>query len=251
LPPTVVSASTPAPVAQQMQVSAAGQAATSPGDEKNNSVRMENSAIVASNAPTPVGGPSGAAASPQEVAVPSTHQSTSAVMAANNVAEPAPPAEESNANSAVAAAQQPSDETDTVSQDSQTSSSADSAVSARKSSASRTPKPHTRKSPTVTQSKAHSVKPRVPRALPADAEPPPAHGGTMRAQVVGVTPNGNVILALPSGERAIVSPQDADQYPRSETSHRRTRRVIIERRTILVPPPQLPTPYQPFIPPDA
>jgi hypothetical protein len=66
--------------------------------------------------------------------------------------------------------------------------------------------------------------------------------------VVGITPNGNVILSLPSGERAIVSPQDADQYSRTENSHRRARRVIIERRTILVPQG---APYQPFPPPDA
>jgi hypothetical protein len=82
--------------------------------------------------------------------------------------------------------------------------------------------------------------------LPAEPDSEPVHIGRFRARVVGVTPAGNVIVALPNGERAIVSPQDADQYSR-EPVHRRPRRVIIEQRTIAVPPVP---PYQPFVPPD-
>lgn len=63
-----------------------------------------------------------------------------------------------------------------------------------------------------------------------DAMPPPGPG-TFRARVVGTTPDGNVILALPSGETVIAEP------PR-----RRARRILIEKRERFVPP------LQPFDP---
>jgi hypothetical protein len=101
----------------------------------------------------------------------------------------------------------------------------------------------------VAERKSRPAKVHAPRALPADSEPgSPMHHGTMRARVAGITPAGNVILTLPSGEQAIVSPQDAEQYSGTKVPHRRPRRVIIERRTMLVRPYP---PYQPFVPPDA
>lgn len=106
----------------------------------------------------------------------------------------------------------------------------------------------TRKS--LTQNRNRPTKPKVPRALPVGPEDePPIHSGEMKARVVGITPAGNVILALPNGERAIVAPQDADQYAEPKRAHRRPHRVIIERRTVY--PPGYYPPYQPFIPPDA
>jgi hypothetical protein len=67
--------------------------------------------------------------------------------------------------------------------------------------------------------------------------------------VVEITPAGNVILEMPSGEQAIVSPRDAEQYSGRTIPRHRPRRVIIERRTVPVPADQG-VPYQPFLPPD-
>jgi len=109
---------------------------------------------------------------------------------------------------------------------------------------------HVKKPATTSQSRSRTTHSRVPRALPAERDEPPGRhsdGGTVRARVLGVTPAGNVILRLPNGERAIVSPQDADSYSRSDAAPRRPRRVIIERRVYA--PPEYATPYQPFIPP--
>jgi serine/threonine protein kinase len=69
---------------------------------------------------------------------------------------------------------------------------------------------------------------RARRALPA---------GSFRAQVVGTTPEGGVILRLPSGEIAIVPPRH------------RPRRILIERPPYFVPPPR--PEYGPVLPPDA
>jgi hypothetical protein len=86
------------------------------------------------------------------------------------------------------------------------------------------------------------------RGVPAEPNSSRAHTRTIRARVVDITPKGNVVLVLPSGERAIVAPHDADQYPHAETTRRRPRRIIIERRTVV--PSEYPPPYQPFSPAD-
>lgn len=102
----------------------------------------------------------------------------------------------------------------------------------------------------LTQSKVRTpLNARVPRALPVGPGDEPAlHKGEIKARVLGVTPAGNVILALPNGERAIVAPEDADQYSQPKRAHRRPHRVIIERR--MVYPPEYQAPYQPFAPSD-
>jgi serine/threonine protein kinase len=69
---------------------------------------------------------------------------------------------------------------------------------------------------------------RARRALPA---------GSFRAQVVGTTPEGGIILRLPSGEIAIVPPRH------------RSRRILIERPPYYGPPPR--PEYGPVLPPDA
>jgi len=107
-------------------------------------------------------------------------------------------------------------------------------------------KSRNKKSIAQDKNRAHTI--RVPRALPVGPEDEPAHRGEIKARVVGITPAGNVILALPSGERAIVAPEDADQYAQPRRA-RRPHRVIIERRMVY-PPPQYQAPYQPFNPPD-
>ena len=62
----------------------------------------------------------------------------------------------------------------------------------------------------------------------------PLPPGSFRARVVGTTPDGNLVLRLPSGEIAIVPPRG------------RSRRIWIERPRFAVPPPQ----YGPIYPPD-
>jgi hypothetical protein len=61
-----------------------------------------------------------------------------------------------------------------------------------------------------------------------DQRPPPRRalpGGSFRARVVGTTPDGDLILRLPSGEIAIVPPRH------------RPRRILVERPGIPMPPP--------------
>jgi serine/threonine protein kinase len=194
-------------------------------------------------------------------------QSAPAVVAANNRApEPPPPADapeqdiaaNQGPTAAVAEPNIPAVEPATTAVEPGTTTqpaanadrSAVASSSSDKTDLSHRAASRTRKAASPTAKKEnHPVKSRVPRALPAEPDRPANGSGMMNADVVGVTPNGNVILELPSGERAIVSPQDADQYSHRKATHRRTHRVIIERRIAVPPPPY--APYQPFLPPDA
>lgn len=87
-----------------------------------------------------------------------------------------------------------------------------------------------------------SVAKRIAQARPADGETgmPPLHPGSFRARVVGTTPDGNVILRLPSGETAIVTPPDA--FAPTDFPRRRQRHIRVERRERFLPP------LQPFDP---
>jgi serine/threonine-protein kinase len=67
----------------------------------------------------------------------------------------------------------------------------------------------------------------------------------VRAEFLGVMPDGNWILRLPSGRTAIVAPPP-DEYAPLESRPRRVRRIPVERQRIPVPPP-----YLPMFPPDA
>jgi hypothetical protein len=58
-----------------------------------------------------------------------------------------------------------------------------------------------------------------------------------------------VILQLPSGEQAIVSPDDPEVYSGTKVRHHRPQRRVIIERHVVVPPPY--APYQPFLPPDS
>ncbi|MDQ2824633.1 MAG: protein kinase [Verrucomicrobiota bacterium] len=75
----------------------------------------------------------------------------------------------------------------------------------------------------------------------------PQGSGSFHAQFLGTAPDGRWILGLPSGDTTLVRPPSSVQYA-PEPSHRRTRRVIFERRRTFVPPVQ---PFLPMPPPDA
>jgi serine/threonine protein kinase len=183
----------------------------------------------------------------------SSPQPRPALVAANNIeAEAAPPAEAPN--EAATEPQTDVDRNENSSDEAASDSNDESREITPRSDEpqrSRTQKTRTKKAaPASPQNRSRLAHPRVPRALPAEPDGPPNQPGTIRARVVGITPNGNVILVLPSGERAIVAPQDADRYSPTENTRRRARRVIIERRAIY-PRAQPVSPYQPFVPPDA
>lgn len=76
--------------------------------------------------------------------------------------------------------------------------------------------------------------PQMPFYESDDGMPPP-HPGPFRTRVVGMTPDGHLILALPSGETVIV-----------ERPRRHMRHIPIERRDRFVPPLQ---PFDPTYPP--
>jgi serine/threonine protein kinase len=134
----------------------------------------------------------------------------------------------------------------------QNDSERDSAESVKKGDAespTTTSQTHTKSANSGEHGRTRSSKSRLTNAA-AHARSP--HGRTFRARVVAVTPNGNVVLVLPSGERAIVSPDDVDRYTEPNAPVQGPiRRAIVPRRTIYVPPDDGPIPpYQPFIPPD-
>ena len=251
--PAATSASTishPALIAQQ-------QSPPPPGESATSTVRQSPEVEDTRGEPPPTTSasssvPAAVAAAPNKSEVTAPESSPPVRVAANNVTpEPARPAEAPNENT-----ENQSDQP-VVSDQSHAdieaapagpgperrATDAKPAVSGSQSSKSRG-----KKTGSVAQSNERSMKPRVPRALPVEPDSRPAHSGTVRARVVGITPAGNVILALPSGERAIVAPQDAEHYGEPQRTYRRPHRVIIERRIFV---PQYPSPYQPFIPPDA
>ena len=72
----------------------------------------------------------------------------------------------------------------------------------------------------------------------------PIHG-SVRAQFAGMTPDGSLVLRFPNGETAIIPPPPGQYVPGHRV--RRSRRVLIERRTMIVPP----QPFVSVVPPDA
>ena len=85
---------------------------------------------------------------------------------------------------------------------------------------------------------------RIRRALPNEEESEllPLHHGRGRARFVGTTPDGRVILRLPSGRIVTVRPRSDDEdasgpFPR--------RRVFFERPDVFAPPPFYPPGYFP------
>jgi hypothetical protein len=70
---------------------------------------------------------------------------------------------------------------------------------------------------------------------------PQRRSGSVRGRVVGITSDGRLILRLPSGRTAIVTP-DSDQ---DEFTPRRHRRTVIDRDETFAPPPRFEPDYFP------
>src|SRR6266436_9282436 len=70
---------------------------------------------------------------------------------------------------------------------------------------------------------------------------PQRRSGSVRSRVVGITSDGRLILRLPSGRTAIVTP-DSDQ---DEFTPRRHRRTVIDRDETFAPPPRFEPDYFP------
>ena len=94
------------------------------------------------------------------------------------------------------------------------------------------------------QSKKKSVASTSRRARGAQGlsgDSPQRRGGSVRARVVGITSDGRLILRLPSGRTATVSP-DGEQ---DEFMPRRHRRTVIERDEMFGRPPRFEPDYYP------
>ena len=94
------------------------------------------------------------------------------------------------------------------------------------------------------QSKKKSVASTSRRARGAQGlseDSPQRRGGSVRARVVGISSDGRLILRLPSGRTAIVSP-DGEQ---DEFMPRRHRRTVIERDEMFGRPPRFEPDYYP------
>lgn len=72
---------------------------------------------------------------------------------------------------------------------------------------------------------------------------PGVPSGSVRARVVGATPDGRLIMRLPSGRAVIVTPGSDDE---EEFVPRRHRRAFIERDELFAPPPRFAPDYSPY-----
>jgi len=137
------------------------------------------------------------------------------IASAGQTSEPAPPTEGPHEQTAAA---ERSDET----------SSAQSTESSSRSKKKTVASTSTRTST--------SRRPRITRALPyeEEAEPSRLHHGWGRARVIGATPDGRMILRLPSG-RVVIERSRSDDEDAVVTRPRR--RIYIERPDIYGPPP--------------
>jgi serine/threonine protein kinase len=156
---------------------------------------------------------------------PSPAASASPEIAQNQTAEPPPPAEGPAESSSNAVAQAPADDQSASSANESDSSNGDqeNAAPVKKKTASATTS--SRRSSTLTRSRSDDVTPRTRR-------------GEMHARFVGSTPDGRMILRLPSGRTVAVRPGEPDRDV--DLSARPHRRVYIPRDADV--------PYQPFDP---
>jgi serine/threonine protein kinase len=72
---------------------------------------------------------------------------------------------------------------------------------------------------------------------------PGVPSGSVRARVVGATPDGRLIMRLPSGRAVIVTPGSDDE---EEFVPRRHHRAFIERDELFAPPPRFAPDYFPY-----
>ncbi len=227
-PPLVASAS-PAPV------SANGTAQNSPapvvGPDVSSSPEMQQAQVSSSPAAAP------------PIASPSTN-SPPQIASSARASEPAPPAE--GPDGEPASSQNPEEQKQASAQtnlepstaaaanqsDVNENKPAESASTAASSSSSGKAKTAIAKSTRTSTSKRG----RIAQSPPNEDDQPHLRRGSVRAQFVGMTPDGRVILRLPSG-RIVTS------SARSEDEPSPRRRVRVERHE-----PEAPVPYQPFDP---
>ena len=105
---------------------------------------------------------------------------------------------------------------------------------------------HSKKKALVSTSSRTSIakRARIPRALPneEESEPPPRHRGWGRGRFAGTTPDGRVILRLPSGRIVTVRSRSDDEDAFVPSPRRR---VFLERPDVFAPPPFYPPGYFP------
>ena len=191
----------------------------------------------------PIGVPEASSAplapSPVTTTVTKTAPSSTEIAANTDASEPEPPTEGRN-GSAAAPADSASGQasvtpnTNTGADNPSNNAATESASTEAKVAAK--PKPST-SSTTKRRSAAISRRTRGAQTplYESDNVLPPRYPGSFRSRVVGTTPDGRLVLLLPSGETAVVEPR-----------RRHERRIFMERRERFLPPLQ---PFDPTFPP--
>lgn len=180
-----------------------------------------------------------AESAPSPVVPPNQVAPHSSEIAANNDASEAEPPTEGRNDSAAAPADSASEQgsvtqnTNAGADNPSNNAATESASTEGKAAAK--PKPSTsttkRRSATVSGRSRGAQMP----SYESDNVLPPRYPGSFRSRVVGTTPDGRLILVLPSGETAVVEPR-----------RRHSRRIYMERRERFLPPLQ---PFDPAFPP--
>jgi Protein kinase domain len=190
--------------------------------------------------------PSAVASQAVNAAPPLAKQPTAnAATAASNSRQVSSPdlqqTQRSNAQSQVAAANAPGASSPGANPDSSSSAGGETASTSKGTEAAQ---PSTASQPSSHGKKKSvaSTSRRTRGARDLSEDWPQRHVGSMRGRVVGITSDGRLILRLPSGGTAIVSPDsEEDQFV-----PRRHRRVLIERdEETFVPPPRFAPDYFP------
>jgi hypothetical protein len=191
----------------------------------------------------PIGVPEASSAplapSPVTTTVTKTAPSSTEIAANSDASEPEPPTEGRN-GSAAAPADSASGQasvtpnTNTGADNPSNNAATESASTEAKVAAK--PKPST-SSTTKRRSAAISRRTRGAQMplYESDNVLPPRYPGSFRSRVVGTTPDGRLVLLLPSGETAVVEPR-----------RRHERRIFMERRERYLPALQ---PFDPTFPP--
>ena len=164
--------------------------------------------------------------------------SSTEIAANSDVSEPKPPAEGRD-DSAAAPADSASERT-SVTQNTNAGADNPSNNAATESASTEAKVAAGPKPPTSTTKRRSTAISRRSRGaqMPlyeSDNVSPPLYPGSFRSRVVGTTPDGRLILLLPSGETAVVEPR-----------RRHARRIFMERRERFLPPLQ---PFDPTFPP--
>jgi serine/threonine-protein kinase len=120
-------------------------------------------------------------------------------------------------------------------------SSADEIKSSSKPDEARQPATASQSSSSSKKKSVASTSRRARAAQGFSEDSPQRRGGSVRARVVGITSDGRLVLRLPSGRTAIVSPDSEHE----ELMPRRHRRTVIERDEMFGRPPRFEPDYYP------